>query len=91
MEPKTVPIKVVEPQVAPKQLMDKVGLGRAYGAAHGISIVDNTLYIVGTKVGRASDWHADITNAPTLWNDAPIVNQYKSFMFGIKALPNKDI
>ena len=25
---------------------------------------------------------------PTLWNAVPITNQYKSFMFGLKALPD---
>ena len=77
---------MVEPKAAPKQLTDTDGLDRAYGAADDRSIIDNTLYISRLKVGRASDWYDDITKVPTLWNAVPIVNQYTSFMFGIKAL-----
>ena len=77
----------MEPEVVSKQFTDKDGLDRAYGAAHDISIIDNTLYVAGTKMGRASEWY-DFTKVPTLWNAVPIVNQYKSFMFGMKALPN---
>ena len=86
VEPKTVPRKVVEPKAVPTQLTDKDGLDSAYGGEHDISIIDNTLHIPGTKVGRASDWYDDITKVPTLWNAVPIVNQCKSFMFGMNAL-----
>ena len=76
----------MDPKAVPKQLTHKDGLDMAYGAGNDISIIDNILYIAGTKVGRASDWYDDITKVPTLWNAVPIVNQYTSFMFGIKAL-----
>ena len=52
-----------------------------------ISITDNTVYIAGTHLGRASDWYDDIFKVPSLWNAVPVVNQYKSFMFGMTAMP----
>ena len=36
VEPKTVASKVAEPKAVPKQLTDKDGFGRAYGAEHDI-------------------------------------------------------
>ena len=44
-----------------------------------LSIFDNTSYIAGTMIGRASDWYDDIVKVPSLWNAVPITNQYKSF------------
>ena len=34
-----------------------------------------------------SDIYDDITKVPTLWNAVPAINMYKSFMFGMKAVP----
>ena len=79
--------KLDEPKEEVKQLTDKDGLDRSYDAANDISITDNTIYLAGTRIGRASDWYVDITNVPTLWNAVPILNQYKPFMFGMKARP----
>ena len=87
VEPKAVPRQVVQPKATPKQLTDKDGLEKAYGAERDISITDNTLYRAKTKVGRAKDLYDGITKVPTLWNAVPILNQYKSFMLGMKALP----
>ena len=70
-----------------KQLTDKYGLDRAYDAANCRSIIDNTVYISVTQIGRASDWYVDITKVRTFANLVPIVHQYKSFMFGMQALP----
>ena len=36
---------------------------------------------------RASDIYDDITKVPQFWNAVPIINRYRSFMFGTKALP----
>ena len=36
---------------------------------------------------RASYWYDDNFNVPSLWNVVPIVSQYKSVMFGMKAIP----
>ena len=44
-----------------------------------LSIFDNTSYIAGTMIGRASDWYDDIVKVPSLWNAVPISNQYESF------------
>ena len=38
-------------------------------------------------MNRASDWYDDFVKVPTLWNAVPIINQYRSFMFGMKAVP----
>ena len=46
--------QVVEPKEVPKQITDKEGLDGACDAAHDISIIDNNLFIAGTKLGRAS-------------------------------------
>ena len=51
-------------------------MDRAYDAANDISIIDNTLYIAGTKLGRARGWYYNITKAPTLGNGVPVNNQY---------------
>ena len=56
--------------VAPKAVLKCI----AYAAANEISIIDNTLYIAGAKLGRASDWYDAITQVPTLWTAASIVN-----------------
>ena len=50
-------------------------------------MIKHTLYISGTKVNRISDIYADITKVPNFWNAVPVINHYKSFMFGMKALP----
>ena len=52
-----------------------------------ISITDNTVYIAGTHLGRASDWYDNIFKVPSLWIVVPIVNHYKSVMFGMEAMP----
>ena len=62
---------MVEPKAVPKQLTDEDGLDRAYGAENDISIIDNTLYIAGTKVGRASDWYVDITKGAVALGCSP--------------------
>ena len=66
------------------QLTDKDGLDRSYSADNDLSNIDNTVYIAGTHMHRASDWYDDFVKVPTLWNAVPIINQYKSFMFGMK-------
>ena len=76
-----------EPKAVVSQLTDKDGLGGAYDAANDISVIDSTLYIAGTQIGRASAWSDDITKVPTLWNAVPLIDQYKSFMCGMKAVP----
>ena len=52
-----------------------------------ISITDNTVYIAGTHLGRASDWYDNILKVPSLWNVVPIVSPYKSCMLGTKTMP----
>ena len=76
-----------EPKAEVKQLTDKDGLDRSYDAENDISIIDNTIYIAGTHSGRASDWYYDSFKVPSLWAVVPLVNQYKSFMLGMKAVP----
>ena len=49
-----------EPKVGFKQLTDTFGLGRSYDADNDLSFIDNTIYIAGTHMGRASDWYDDI-------------------------------
>ena len=63
-EPEAVEKKLEKPNAVVKQLTDNDGLGRAYDAANGISIINNTLYISGT-IGRTSDWYVDITKVTT--------------------------
>ena len=49
------------------QLTDKDGLDRSYSADNDLSIIDNTVYIAGTHMHRASDWYDDFgTGANTL-------------------------
>ena len=62
-------------------------MDRSYDAENDISALGNAVYISGTKIGRASDWYDDKVKIPSLWHAVPIVNQYKSFMCGMKALP----
>ena len=62
---------------------DKDGLDRAYVANVDISSIDNTLYIVGTKIGRAIDWYDNLTKVLTLLNAVPVIIQYKSCMLGM--------
>ena len=64
-------------------------MDRSYDAENDISIIDNTVYISGTKIGRTSDWHDDRVKVPSLWNAVPMVSQYKSFTFGMKVIPYK--
>ena len=33
------------------------------------------------------DWHDDFVKVPPLWNAVPIIDQYKFFMFEMKAAP----
>ena len=77
-----------EPKEDLKQLTDKDGLDRVYDGNTDISTIDSTINIAGTRLGRGSVWYDDIVKVPTLWNAVPITNQYKSFMFGLKALPD---
>ena len=67
-------------------LTDKDGLDQAYSTDADLSTIKHTLYISGTKVNRPSGICDDITNVPKLWNDVPIINHYKSLMFGTKVL-----
>ena len=60
-----------------KQLTDKDGLDRSNSADNDISIIDNTVYIARTHLGRASDLYDDIFKVPSLWHAFPILNQYK--------------
>ena len=45
-----------------KQLIDKGGLGMPYSADNDLSIIDNTVYIAGIKMNRASGWYDDFVN-----------------------------
>ena len=38
-------------------------------------------------MNRISDICDDITKVPKFWNAVPVINHYKSFTFGMKALP----
>ena len=38
-------------------------------------------------MNRPSNWYDDVYKVPSVWNAAPLVSQYKAFMFGTKALP----
>ena len=58
--------KINEPKAEAKQLTDKDGLDRSYDADNDVSIIDNRVYIAGTKIGRASDWYDDIVKVPAL-------------------------
>ena len=75
-EPMAVPSKVVKPKAVPKHLTDNDGLDKAYRAANDKPNINCTLYISGTRVGRASDWYDDLTKVPMLSNAVPIINQY---------------
>ena len=86
--PYTRQIYIHEPKEDLKQLTEKGGSDRVYDGNTDISIIDNTINIAGTRLGRGSVWYDDIVKVPTLWNAVPITNQYKSFMFGLKALPD---
>ena len=59
----------------------------AYSQNNDIASIGNTLCIARTKTDRLSDWYDKITKIPTLWNAVPIINQYKSFILGMQALP----
>ena len=63
-----------EQKVEVKQLTDQDGLDRSYSADNYISIIDNTVYIARTHLGRASDWYDDIFEVLSLWNAVPIIN-----------------
>ena len=78
--------KIDEPKAEPNQLTDRCGLDRSYDANNYISINDNTVYIAGTHLGRASDWYDDIFRVPSLWNAVPIVNQFKFFMLCMRSM-----
>ena len=45
---------------------------------YAISIIDNTLYIVGIILGRPSGWYDEITQVPTLFGVVSLINHYKS-------------
>ena len=45
--------KIDEPKAEVKQLTDKDGLYKSYDAANNLSIINNTIYISGTNIGRA--------------------------------------
>ena len=68
------------------QLTDKDGLDRSYSADNDLSIIDNTVYIAGTHMNRASDWYDDFVKVPTLWNAVPN-NKSTYCLFGMKAVP----
>ena len=76
-----------EPKAEVKQLTDKDGLDRSYVAENDLSIIDNTVYIAGTKMNRPSDCYDDFFKVPSLWNAVPLVSQYKAFMCGMRAIP----
>ena len=82
------PKQILQPRNHIQQvaLTDRDGLDMAYKSNNDIAIIGNTLYIARTK-HRFSDWYVKITEIPTLWNAVPIINQYKSFMLGLQALP----
>ena len=58
--------KLEELRAVANQLTDKDESDKEDDAADDISIIDNTIYRAGTKIGRASDWYANITKVPTL-------------------------
>ena len=66
-----------EPKAEVKQLTDKDGLDRSYVAENALSIIDNTVYIAGTKMNRPSDWYDDVFKVPSLRNAVPFASQYK--------------
>ena len=49
-----------------KQLTDKGRLDRSYRADNELSLFDNTVYIAGAQMNRASDWYDDVVRAPRL-------------------------
>ena len=51
--------KTDEQHAGVHQLTDQDGLDRSYSADNDLSIIDNTVYIAGTHMNRASDWYAD--------------------------------
>ena len=59
----------------------------AYSQNNDIASIGNTLCIARTKTDRLSDWYDKMTKIPTLWNAVPIINQYKSLILGMQALP----
>ena len=80
--------KKIDDQTAEvNQVTDKDGLDRSDIADNYWSVIDYTVYIAGKHMNRASDWYDDFVKVPTLWNAVPKINQYKSFMFGMKAVP----
>ena len=59
--------KIDERKAEVSQLTDKDGLDRSYSADNDLSIIDNTVYIAGTHMNRASDWYDDfVKGANTL-------------------------
>ena len=37
------------------------------------------------KYSGGGDWYNDVIKVPSIWNAAPLVSQYKAFVFGMKA------
>ena len=70
-----------EPKVEVEHLTFKDGSDKTYDAENDLSIIKSTVYISGTKIDRASDWYDDILEVPSLWNAAPVVNQWKHFVW----------
>ena len=88
-EPKAIVKNLEEPRAVVNQLTDKDGLDRADAAAHDISVRENTLYIEGFSISKASDLYNNNTKVPTLWNAVHVINRHKSLMCGMKAVPCK--
>ena len=61
-------------KVEVQQITDDDGLGRSYSDDIDISIVDNTVHIAKTRVGRGSYWYDDNFKVPSLWDAVPISN-----------------
>ena len=71
--------KIHEPKAEVTQLTDKDGLDRSYDAENNLSLIDHTVCIPGTKIGRASAWYDDIVKAPSLWNAGLVIGHYIIF------------
>ena len=64
--------KTDEQQAGVNKLTDQDGFDKSYCADNDLSVIDNTVYIAGTYMNRASDWCDDFVKVPTLWNAVPI-------------------
>ena len=58
----------------------------AYAQNDDMLLLKGTMFISGTKLNMMSYIYDCITQVLAIWNDVPAISQYKSIMFGMKAI-----